>query len=55
MPLSLSWSQQAVYGAFGRKSLVDGMITKDFCTYAMRILRRKKSLRDHGDGLGRSL
>jgi len=31
------------------------MITKDFCTYAINILRPKKSIRDHGDGLGRSL
>jgi hypothetical protein len=55
MPLSLRWSQQAVYGASERKSLVAAMITKVLCTYKIRILRRKKSLRDHGDGLGRSL
>jgi hypothetical protein len=24
------------------------MITKDLCTYAIRILRQDKSLRDHG-------
>jgi hypothetical protein len=30
------------------------MITKYFCTYKIKILRDKKSLRDHGDALGRS-
>jgi len=28
------------------------MITKDPCTYKIRILRHEKSLRDHGDMLG---
>jgi hypothetical protein len=31
------------------------MITKDRRTYAIRFLHRKKSLRDHGDALGRLL
>jgi hypothetical protein len=33
MLLSLSWSQQAIYGTSGRKWLAGVMITKDFCTY----------------------
>jgi hypothetical protein len=32
--------------------LVVGVITKDFCTYTTIILRHRKSLRDHGGGLG---
>jgi hypothetical protein len=38
-----------------RKSPVGAVITKAFCTYAINILRRKKSLRDHGGLLGRWL
>jgi hypothetical protein len=33
------------------KHMVEAMITKVLCTYKIRILHRKKSLRDHGGTL----
>ena len=42
MPLGLSWPWEAANRASGRKSLFGDMITKDFCTYAINILRHKK-------------
>jgi hypothetical protein len=55
------WPAARGYGDLSPAGRVDGelivwfVITKDFCSYEIKILRRKKSLRDHGDGLGRSL
>jgi hypothetical protein len=46
---------EAANHAFGRKSLARPMITKDFRAIRTKSLRRKKSLRDHGDAPGRSL
>jgi hypothetical protein len=35
--------------------MAGAMIAKDFCTYSMIILRRKKNLRDNGNELGRPM
>jgi hypothetical protein len=42
----------AAAAAFVTVITVDLMITKDFITYSIKILRQEKNLRDHGGGAG---
>jgi hypothetical protein len=41
-PLGLSWTYEAANRASGPKTQVGSMITKDHCSYRIRILRQEK-------------
>jgi hypothetical protein len=55
LPVGATLAEEAAHHVSGPKRQAGSMITKYFCTYATKILRGKKILRDHGDALGRSL